>query len=124
MVDGDHPGMDNTSPLDGEGHQLYQMLIGMLNWIVCLGRKGHLDQVLCVLGYLKRNKNHRVIVDSRDPIIEGDKDVLGKDFSKTFQEFYPDAAEEIDCKIPVPMIDEIKITAFVDSDHAHDKVTR
>eukprot|EP00957_Ditylum_brightwellii_P207211 15351993-Ditylum_brightwellii.AAC.1 len=112
MVDGDHPEMDDASPLDDEGHQLYPMLIGM---------KGHLDQVLRVFGYLKKNKNHRVIVDSRDPIIKGDKNILGKDLSKTFQEFYPDTAEEIDCKIPVPMINEIEITAFVDSDHAHDK---
>eukprot|EP00957_Ditylum_brightwellii_P100563 7665765-Ditylum_brightwellii.AAC.1 len=106
--------MDDTNPFDVEGHQLYQMLIGT---------KGHLDQVLCVFGYLKRNKNRRVIVDSRNPIIEGGKDILGKDLSKIFQEFYPDAAEKIDCKIPVPMIDEIKITAFVDSDHTHDNIT-
>ena len=31
--------------------------------------------------------------------------------------------EEIDSKIPEPMIDELAITAFVDSDHAHDRVT-
>ena len=42
-----------------------------------------------------------------------------------FKENYPDATEEIDCKIvPAPMIDELEITAFVDSDHARDKKTR
>eukprot|EP00957_Ditylum_brightwellii_P089659 6828073-Ditylum_brightwellii.AAC.1 len=38
MVDGDHPELDESSPLDDKGHQMFQMLIGTLNWIVCLGR--------------------------------------------------------------------------------------
>ena len=37
---------------------------------------------------------------------------------------YPDSCEEIDVNLPEPLIDEIKITTFVDSDHAHDKITR
>ena len=64
MSDGDHPEEDGSELLDDKGHQRYQMLIGMLNWIVCIGRmdvafatsslsrftacprKGHMDQVL------------------------------------------------------------------------------
>ena len=38
MVDGDHPEEDTLELLDDKGHQRYQMLIGMLNWIVCIGR--------------------------------------------------------------------------------------
>ena len=34
------------------------------------------------------------------------------------------AAEEIDSKVSQAMIDELEVTAFVDSDYAHDKVTR
>ena len=41
-----------------------------------------------------------------------------------FKGAYPDAAEEIDSKVPVAKIDELEITAFIDSDHAHDKMTR
>ncbi len=37
-VDGDHPEEDTCEPLDDKGHQQYQMVIGMLNWIVCIGR--------------------------------------------------------------------------------------
>ena len=39
-------------------------------------------------------------------------------------ENYPDAAEEIDVDLPDGLIDELAITAFVDSDHAHDKIIR
>jgi hypothetical protein len=142
MENGDQPELDASSPLNDDEHRRYQMLIGMLNWIVCLGRidvayatsslsrftacprKGHWDRALRVFGYLKNNKNRRIIVDSRDPILVGGKDALDLDFTEIFSEFYPDAAEEVDSKIPKPLIDELEITAFVDSDHAHDKVTR
>ena len=142
MVDGDHPELDTTSPLNDDNHRKYQMLIGMLNWVVCLGRmdvafstssmsrfsacprQGHLDRVLRIFGYLKKHKNRRYVVDSRDPILIGGIDALNEDYTKNFEEFYPDAAEEIDERLPEPMIDELAITAFVDSDHAHDQVTR
>ena len=38
MPDGDHPEEDAFELLDDAGHQRYQMLIEMLNWIVCIGR--------------------------------------------------------------------------------------
>ena len=142
MVDGDHPEEDTSEPLDDKGHQQYQMLIGMLNWIVCIGRmdvgfataslsrftacprKGHRDRVLRIFGYLKKYKNRRIVVDSRDPIRVGGKDALNIDYEKMFEETYPDAAEEIDIKCPETRVDELEITAFVDSDHAHDRMTR
>ena len=54
----------------------------------------------------------------------GGEDALGLDFTKLLSESYPEAKEEIDSNLPLPLIDEIEITAFIDSDHAHDKVTR
>ena len=117
------------------------MLVGMLNWITCIGRidvafstsslsrftasprKGHYDRVLRVYGYLKKYKNKRLVVDSRDPIRVGGKDVLNNDYMELLKDFYPGAAEEIDAKVPKPLVDELEITAFVDSDHAHDRVT-
>jgi hypothetical protein len=39
-------------------------------------------------------------------------------------EDYPDSTQEIDVNLPNQKIDEINIMAFVDSDHAHNKVTR
>ena len=77
-----------------------------------------------IFGYLKKYKNRRIVIDSRDPILVGGKDALNLNSPELFKEQYPDAAEEIDTKIPIPRVDEIQITAFVDSDHAYDKVTR
>jgi len=35
---GDHPELDTSEFLDNDGHRYYQMLIGILNWIVGIGR--------------------------------------------------------------------------------------
>jgi hypothetical protein len=128
--------------MNDDGHRKYQMLMGILVWLVVIGRidvahatsslsrftacprKGHLDRVLRVFGYLKKRPNRRIVVDSRDPIYRGGEDALSIDFTKELGTKYPDAVEEIDVNLPEALIDEMEITVFVDSDHAHDKVTR
>lgn len=125
MADGDHPEEDTSTPLNDEFHRKYQMLIGILNWVVCLGRvdvafavsslsrfsaaprQGHLDRAFRVFGYLKKYCNRRYVIDSRDPIFVGGEDALNVDYTEIFREFYPDAAEEVDSKIPEPLIDEL-----------------
>ena len=56
--------------------------------------------------------------------MRGGKEALGKDFTQDLGALYPDAAEELDANLPIPLVEEISITVFVDSDHGHDKVTR
>jgi hypothetical protein len=139
---GDHPEMDTSAVLNDDEHRKYQMLIGILNWVVSIGRfdiahavsslprfsscprKGHLERALQVFGYLKKRSNRRIVVDSRDPIIEGGDDAFSKDFQEELKSAYPEAFEEIDRNIPNPLVDEMEITVFVGSDHTHDKVTR
>ena len=40
VVDSDHLEEDTLIILDDKGHQQYQILIGMLNWIARIGRMG------------------------------------------------------------------------------------
>eukprot|EP00957_Ditylum_brightwellii_P049997 3789884-Ditylum_brightwellii.AAC.1 len=68
MADGEPPEIDKTGSFDDENHQIYQMLIAMLNWT--------------------EYKKYRVVVNSRDTVIEGGHDMLYKDFAKEFREFY------------------------------------
>ena len=63
-------------------------------------------------------------MDSRDPILQGFEKELDKDYSQSSGDEYPESSEEIDANLPKALIDEISITKFVDSDHAHDKITR
>jgi hypothetical protein len=142
MANDDHPEMDASPLLDDDGHRDYQMLMGILNWVVVIGRmdiayaftslsrfsiaprKGHLDRALKVFGYLKKYPGKRIIIDSRDPIYEGSEEVYSEDLRDEFEELYPDAAEDIDPDLPDGLVDEMAITVMVDSDHAHDKLTR
>ena len=69
---------------------------------------------------MKKYPNRRIVIDSRDPMIEGDESVLDIDYTQVFKEMYPDTVEEIDEDVPMHLIGEMKITTFVDSDHARD----
>ena len=86
---GNHPEFYTSELLDDDGHLYYQMLVVMLNWTIGIGRfdiahttsslarfahcprKGHLDHILRVFGYLKKYPNKRIVVDSHDPIVTG-----------------------------------------------------
>ena len=72
----------------------------------------------------KKIPNRRYVVDSRDPILRGGEEALGKDFKQELCALYPDAAEELDANLPTPLVGEISITVFVNSYHGHNKVTR
>ena len=118
------------------------MLIGILIWVVGLGRsdvahatyslsifsayprEGHLARSLQVFGFLKKRPNRRYVVDSRDPILRGGEEAIGKDFTQELGALYPDATKELDDNLPTLLVEEISITVFVDSDHGYDKVTR
>jgi hypothetical protein len=80
-----------------------------------------LDRALQVFGYLKKRDNRRVVVDSRDPIFEGGEDAFSKNYQEELSSAYPDAHEEIDRNVPDPLVDEMEITVFADTDHAHEK---
>jgi hypothetical protein len=144
METADHPELDESEIMSEEGHRKYQiMLMGILVWVVTTirqinvahstlslsrfttcPRQGHQDRALRVFGYLKKRPNRRVVVDSRDPIYRGGKDAMNLDFTQDLQNNYQDAFKEIDVNLPKAIVDEMEITVFVDSDHAHDKVLR
>ena len=86
MVAGDHPEEDSSELLRDDDHKKYHSLIGLLTWSVVIGRfdvafatgslsrfsscprKGPLNRVLRVFGYLKGRPNLRLICDSQDPV--------------------------------------------------------
>ena len=135
-----HPEMD-TSPLLGlEDHRKFQMLIGMLQWLVTISRpdlcclvsflnrfgscprEGHLDLAVRAFGYLKSVPNPKIAID-HNPMqfnrTKPDYDALRPDFL----EDYPDAKEEVD-NFPPSFGPVLETTFMVDSDHAHDLKTR
>jgi hypothetical protein len=125
---GDHPKMDTSKVLNNEGHQKYQMLIGMLVWVVLIGRidvphamsslsrfracpwQGHIKRLFRVFRYLKKRPNWRIVVNSWERIYEGGQDALDMDYTKELGDLYLETHEEIDTNAPVPLVEEMEIT--------------
>ena len=79
--------LDVSEELSPSDASYYQSLIGILRWIVELGRvgiclevsmmsthlalprKGHMEQVMQIFGYLKKNHNVELVFDPSDPTI-------------------------------------------------------
>ena len=132
-----HPETDETPELNPDEASKYRSVIGSLNWIITLGRfdvhyatsvlsrfgmnprEGHRKAALRVLSYLKTFPNGKIVFDTHIPIPEPTSDD-----EYNWDEFYPDAREELPHDMPSPRCRPVSITAYVDADHAHDLVTR
>ena len=137
MQTGYRPELDVSTELDLDQTRYYQELMGILRWITecgridilhelsllskhnCMPRKGHLEQVFRIFAYLKHNPKKKIVFDPRMLSLEPSR------FKKVdWSEHYPDAKDEKPPKMPEPRGAEVQINAFVDADHAGDKVNR
>ena len=118
----------------------YQSLIGILRWIVELGRvdiclevsmmsshlalprKGHMEQVMQIFGYLRKYHNAELVFDPSNPLIN-ELDFEKKDWASS--EFgHVEGKEDLPPNMPEPRGLGFMIVAKVDADHASDTVTR
>ena len=126
--------------------QLYMNLIGILRWLCELGRVdilhetallsqymaspriGHFHQVLNVFKYVKGHPNRNwLVMDPTDFDIEWkpmNDEVHPQERAEALNSMYPDATDEVPYNSPKPRGKGVNINAFVDSDHAGNKVTR
>ena len=129
--------LDISRELNPKDINKFQELVGILRWIVELGqvdvlfevtallrflaspREGHLEQAYRIFGYLRAKINGRMIMDPTYVDIDYSRFTKGD-----WETFYPDAIEEKDMNDPEPLGKEVRMTCFVDADHAGDKVTR
>ncbi|KAI2501305.1 Reverse transcriptase (RNA-dependent DNA polymerase) [Fragilaria crotonensis] len=135
-----HPELDDSPLLSELGIRKYQMLIGMAQWACTIGRldiafavsslsrfsaaprENHLALTLHLFGYLKKNPNRRIVLDSRPLLV--DDGLRSDSFHPDFLDDYPDAAEDVASDFPTPYGTELETSVFFDADHAHDHVTR
>jgi hypothetical protein len=132
------PSADLSDILDPDCSSSYQHLIGVMRWMVELGRidiatevsmlssylacphEGHLENALHVMGYLVRlNHNSRLIFDPMYPDID---QTAFPSFEWT--EFYGNVKEAILPDMPPSLGKDVDLCMMVDSDHAGDKRTR
>jgi hypothetical protein len=72
------------------------------------------------LSYLKTFPKGRVFIDTSYP----DHSMYPVEDHSNSMEFYPDASEEIPKDLPPEKGPRVRMTVYVDSDHAYDLVTR
>ncbi|KAG7370183.1 reverse transcriptase RNA-dependent DNA polymerase [Nitzschia inconspicua] len=135
---GYRPEIDITPELVGDEVSYFYSQIGVLRWIVELGRidiitevsslasclalprKGHLEAVFHLYAYLKKKSNGTIVMDPTYPTIDLSRFNDGVDWSN----FYGDVKEALPLNMPKPRGKPLVMRLFVDSDHAADKLFR
>jgi hypothetical protein len=137
MQPGYRPELDVSPVLGPEHANYFQSLIGLLRWAVELGRidiyidvallsshlaeprVGHLEQVFHVFSYLKHHMNSHLVFDPN--YVSWDQASFAEYDCK---EFYKEVKESIPPNAPPPKGNPEQVNAFVDADHAGNKITR
>lgn len=133
------PEVDVTPELGPVEAAYYQSLIGILRWMVelgrvdiclevsmmsshlCLPREGHLGQLFHMFAYLKKYHNSEMVFDPSDPVID-ESLFERKDWATS--EFGSAVKEEMPRNMPQTRGLGFVLRAFVDADHAGDSMTR
>jgi hypothetical protein len=131
------PELDVSPVLGPDQASYYMSLIGILCWAVELGRidiyidiallssylcqprVGHLEQVFHIFAYLKCHENSNVVFDP-NYVSWDDESFVNGDWT----EFYKDAKEQIPINGIPPRRRPVQLNAFVDADHAGNRVRR
>ena len=131
------PEIDISPLLSDELANRYQNLIGILRWACELGRldillevswlssyttqprRGHLEAVYHIFAYLKKHDRSTIVFDDAPPATNELRFV-----QVDWNDFYPDAHEALPPNMPEPRGHAIKVSCFVDADHAGNLVTR
>jgi hypothetical protein len=131
------PELDLSPELDDKLCNYYQSQIGVLRWMVELGRvdiitevselasqlalprEGHLDAVFRIYSYLKYKRNSLMVYNPMYPTIK--KDNFPK---RNWNNFYGRVKEILPPAMPNPLGLEVIIRVFVDADYAGDNANR
>ena len=135
---GYRPEMDISPELPDDEVNNYQSLIGILRWIVELGRvditcevsvmasfmamprQGHLEALYHMFGYLKGRCNAELVLDPSE--VEFDSELFEKEDWTNSP--YGTVPVELPSDSPKLYGKSVKLIAFCDADHAGDMVTR
>ena len=137
------PEMDVTPPLDAEGTNRFQQLIGILRWSIELGRIDILTEVSCLSQHLAEPRDGHLIAVYKifkylDACLKKDKGRIvfdGKFKSVTnvifndvhrdeWKDFYSDAEEQLPINGPEPLGNPARLSVYVDANHAGNMKTR
>ena len=95
--------------------------VSMMSSHMAFPREGHLDQLLHIFGYLKKHHNSEMVFDPSEPDIDMSL-FQREDWSSMV--YGEDLKEEIPSNAPECRGQGMTMSAYVDSDHAGDTLTR
>ena len=134
---GDHPEVDTSDELDEEGIKKYQTMIGCLQWAISLGRfdiqtatmtmsrfrsaprKGHLDRLKRIYGYLKKFSSAAIRIRVNEPDLN---DLPDQDFDWCYS-VYGDVQELLPRDAPKPLGKPVTTITYKDANLYHDMLT-
>ena len=138
MDKNDHPELDGTELLTGKSIQHYLTMIGQLQWLVTLGRfdihtqvttlsrfrsaprKGHLERLQRIYGYVKKTKHYSVRYRSEEP----DYSYLPNMKHDWFFTDYGNVQDIISSDCPKPLGKSVTTTTTFDANLLHCLATR
>jgi hypothetical protein len=130
---GDHPEIDTSEFLDDKATQEYQSLIGSLQWLISIGRfdimtavmtmsafraaprKGHLDRVKRIFGYVSKMRNAAIRFRTEEPDLS-DLPVFEYDWSKSV---YGEVKEVLPHDAPKALGKPVVSVHYVDANLMH-----
>ncbi len=134
------PEIDISPECGSDDASYFQSLIGVLRWMVELGRVdicievsmmsshlalpriGHLKEVLHIFAYLKKHHNSEMVFDPTP--VDFDRSLFEKQDWSFSQYGCEELVEELPDGMPEPRGQSMTMRVFVDSDHAGDLLTR
>ena len=137
---GYRPEIDTSVECNDAQVTLFQNVIGILRWVVELGRidiafevsilsrylvqprTGHLLQALHIFKYLDIHSKNELAFDPAVHEVD-DPSVTSRKIN-AMKDMYPDAQEDMPPNAPEPRGNYLQVNCFVDSDHAGDRITR
>ena len=134
---GDHPEVDTSDKLDEEGIKKYQTMIGCLQWAISLGRfdiqtatmtmsrfrsaprKGHLDRLKRIYGYLRKFSSAAIRIRVNEPDLN---DLPDQDFDWCYS-VYGKVKELRPRDAPKPLGKAVTTITYKDANLYHDMLT-
>jgi Reverse transcriptase (RNA-dependent DNA polymerase) len=134
---GDHPELDDSELCDTGQIELYQSMIGSLQWIVTIGRFdihtavmtmsgfrmapriGHLKRLRRIYGYLAKMRHASIRVRTQEPDYS---DIPDEVYDWTYS-VYGNVQEYLPADAPEPLGNHVTTTHYVDANLMHDITT-
>ena len=132
------PELDSSPELETQDASYYQSLIGILRWMIEMGRiditcevsmmslfvamphEGHLQQLLHMFAYL--NSHHNALILFNPSYLDIDSDQFPR---REWRSLYDEELKEyIPSDAPEPLGMEFILRTYVDTDHDGDRLTR